>query len=402
MIDLDLYKRLFIHRTDVFAEQQESGNYYPVRRPITDDDIAEHLEGFASYGTYVIEPAPAWNPDLPTEWAQIAVSNTVKYIVFDLDTHDEAALEHLIKCCERFALSAHLDDPDARDSLLLERSGNKGWHVWMFLSAPVPARQVRAWIARDFPWEVSTPLEVFPKQDTVDEGGFGNLVKLPLGVHAVSGKKSEIVSVQGWPSVLEEIVPLDAGLVPAIAGPVTDGVVFHPTSSGVGQAALVPPSGRPAPGQGGSPSTPFPCIDLALYGPVGQGYRDRMIHRLALYLFSHGMAEDLAEEQCLRANENYDPPLPERDVRMKVRSAYRGRQRGAGCNTQDWLQDICPGPCDRVQVSGSAGALHRAQTGGSITVDVAERQYTEGKVRLKLSHPDADNKPTLIVSPNER
>lgn len=370
-MNLDLYKRLFLHRTDVFAEQQPDGAYYPVRRPITDDDIAEHLAGFASYGTYVIRPE----------------DQTVKYVLFDLDTHEESALERLKECCGRLALHVHPDDPDARESLLLERSGNKGWHVWMFFDAPLPARQVRAWLENAFypAWSQGCwPLEIFPKQDTVEAGAFGNLVKLPLGRHAVSGNFSEFVPVQGWASVIDEVVPLPAHLVPAAE-------VVAPSDEGDLR-------GRPAPQAGSAPSTPFPCIDLALNGPVGQGYRDRMIHRLALYLFSHGMAEDLAEEQCLRANTNYDPPLPERDVRLKVKSAYRGRQKGAGCNTQDWLRDICPGPCDLVRVAGSPGALHRAQTGSAVSVDVLDRTYSDGKVRLKLGHPDADNTPTLIVS----
>jgi Uncharacterized protein conserved in bacteria len=32
-------------------------------------------------------------------------------------------------------------------------------------------------------------LEIFPKQDQLTGKGFGNLVKLPLGIHRVTGKK---------------------------------------------------------------------------------------------------------------------------------------------------------------------------------------------------------------------
>ncbi len=377
---------LFCHRRDVFAEQQSSGQYFPVRRGLTEDDVAEHLAGYASYGTYVIRPIEV---DTDNGVAYLG-ANTVRYIVWDLDTHDQAHTDALRWLVEKmFKELCPGWDPAC---LLMESSGNKGVHVWLFLSAPLPARQVRAWVERDFfpGWRALgyKDLEVFPKQDTVDEGGYGNLVKLPFGVHAVTGNKSEPIVIQGWASSVSEVVPLDAALVP-VAPQAPDGAV-----GSVG--------GRPVQGTGGAPTTPFPCIDLALYGPVGKGYRDKMLHRLALYLFGHGMAEDLATEQCLRAAQNYDPPLPEREVRAKVKSAYRGRQRGAGCNTQDWLRDICPGPCDQAHMTTAPpGALHKAAVGSTISVDVVDRQYTDGKVRLKLSHPDSDNSPTLVVSSSD-
>ena len=40
-------------------------------------------------------------------------------------------------------------------------------------------------------------LEVFPKQDRLTGKGYGNLVKLPLGVHRVSGRRSRFVGPRG-------------------------------------------------------------------------------------------------------------------------------------------------------------------------------------------------------------
>lgn len=67
------------------------------------------------------------------------------------------------------------------------RSGN-GAHAWWFFSEPVPAR-----LARDFAsWLLTETLErrpevgldsydrLFPNQDTMPKGGFGNLIALPL------------------------------------------------------------------------------------------------------------------------------------------------------------------------------------------------------------------------------
>jgi hypothetical protein len=151
-LNLDLYKRLFIHRTDVFAKQHEGGAYTPVRRPITDEDIEEHLAGLWSIGTYTTEPT----------------DQTVKCVVFDLDTHDPETTEVLMECVERFVVSAGGNTT----SLLRETSGNKGTHVWLFFSEPVEAAKVRRWLARDFLplWSEASGgvgLEIFPKQDSV-------------------------------------------------------------------------------------------------------------------------------------------------------------------------------------------------------------------------------------------
>ena len=360
-LDLAKYRNLFVHRDDVFAEQQSSGAYFPVREPITDDDLAEHLAGLASYGVYVIRPS----------------DQTVKYVVFDLDTHDPDDLHNL--CC---AVVAMLPVEDYR-CLLLESSGSKGFHVWLFLSDPVPARRVRAWLVEQFfPVWGGTPIEVFPKQDAVEPGGYGNLVKLPLGVHAVSGKKSEFVPTQGWASGVEDVVPLDSRLVPAAGEP--------------GGATV--PAMRTAQGhQSDGPSSPFPCVDRILRDGVGEGYRDRAMFHLALYMYGHGIDQDLAEEACIRANEHFVPPLTEREVRQKVASAYRGRFASARCGS-DWLVDVCPGPCrDGWSVrQAQGGALKRADPGDTIEVEVV-RVTTSDRKRVTVSHPDADNQPTLVV-----
>jgi hypothetical protein len=52
-------------------------------------------------------------------------------------------------------------------------------------------------------------LEVFPKQDTISGKGLGNLVKLPLGVHRVIGKRSYFLPRPGR-DVWEDLAKLDS------------------------------------------------------------------------------------------------------------------------------------------------------------------------------------------------
>lgn len=360
----------------MFSEQQPSGAYFPVREPLSDDDLQEHLAGLASYGTYVIRPS----------------DQTVKYIVFDLDTHDDDVRAALLRQVEYLVANGGAADCKC---LLLETSGNKGYHVWLFLSDPLTASQVRAWWTKFFlaPWTTAAlqagfkgVLEIFPKQDTVETGGYGNLVKLPLGVHAVSKNKSELVPRQGWASSIDDVVPLDSRLVPAM--PAGEPVrASRPASSGAATGTR----------GGEGPSSPFPCIDRIQREGVGEGYRDRAMFHLALYYFGHGLDKDLATEMCLRSNAEFEPPLTEREVRDKVSSAYRGRFASAKCGS-DWLVDVCPGPCREGWSvrKAESGQLAKVDVGDSVDVEVVRITYADRK-RVTISHPDADNQPTLVL-----
>lgn len=374
-IDLSQYLDLFAHRRDVFAEQQESGIYLPVRRELTEDEVAEHLAGFASYGAYTTNPE----------------DNTVRFIMWDLDVHDDDALSTLCSGVSKMVMgTGHLDFT----CLLKESSGNKGTHVWLFLDKPTPAAKVRRWVQRDFlpgwteaaranGWPVA--IEVFPKQDEVQEGSFGNLVKLPFGQHRVSGRFSELLPHHGWAEAIHDVRPFPADLIPEVA----------PEEVGRPTRRLE----RSSVDTGGGPASRFPCVDQILYKGVGKGVRDNAMFHLALYLYGCAVPEDLAYETCVRANEHFDPPLTDREVEAKVKGAYSGRYTSARCGT-DWLAEICPGPCRTgwgVQADVSENLLRRAQVGQGIEVEVLRRVEDEGqRVRITVRHPDAQNTPTFV------
>jgi hypothetical protein len=79
-------------------------------------------------------------------------------------------------------------------SPVIEFSGGKGYHFWFLFSRPVPAaaaRRLLTGLAGAVSADLSAfSLEVFPKQDRLSGKGLGNLVKLPLGVHRMSGRRS--------------------------------------------------------------------------------------------------------------------------------------------------------------------------------------------------------------------
>lgn len=357
------YHALFVHRGDRYAVQQPNGAYLPVLAPFTVEEVAEHLAGIASYGLYTTNPE----------------GSTVHYVVFDTDNGD-ADLEHLCQCVESLVLSTAQGELDALQSLLLESSGRKGYHVWLFLSEPLPAAQVRSWLEASFwpAWGDRPRCEVFPKQDTVTVDSPGNLIKLPLGVHAVSGKKSEILGRIGWADGVLKVQPFNAGLVPQ-----TSSLPTRQTSY----------SSRPSSDLARA-TAPLACIDMVMHDGVGEGHRDQAMYSLALYLFRAGIDQDFAEQICLRANENFRPSLPESEVRRKVQSAYRGRFRGQSCSA---LRDICPGPCFGGRRQTSPYQTEILAPGQHMQVEIVEVSNQGSTQRVKVKHERSANTPTLVL-----
>ena len=100
---------------------------------------------------------------------------------------------------------------------LFENSGYKGRHFWVFLEEPETAgvlhlfgKLLLAWQTPHIP--AGLHLEYFPKQANLKGKGLGNLIKLPLGIHRCTGRRSELLDDQSQPLrepliVLRSVVP---------------------------------------------------------------------------------------------------------------------------------------------------------------------------------------------------
>lgn len=163
----------------------------PNRRflPVTDDVIRWHLSGHDAVGQPFVAGV---YPLLPDE--------TCFFLAVDFDKagwrEDAAAF---LEACQ------HLDLPAA-----IERSrSGKGAHVWFFFDEAIPAA-----LARRLGSHVLTETmerrpdigldsydRLFPNQDTMPQGGFGNLIALPL--QKASRKKDNTVFLDSsfvpWP-----------------------------------------------------------------------------------------------------------------------------------------------------------------------------------------------------------
>lgn len=184
------FMEFFSGREDCFARQwadkiEGRQGYVPVRRPFTQQDLEEHLAGRKTYGIYLLK-----------------ADATVRVAVLDMDLRKNFREEKpnredraLIRREGAYAMKRIRDmSESAGCAPLVEFSGGKGYHFWFIFDRPVPAARAKAWLSR-----IRDPLyrdlsafslEVFPKQGELSGKGMGNLVKLPLGVHRGTGKRS--------------------------------------------------------------------------------------------------------------------------------------------------------------------------------------------------------------------
>lgn len=222
MADLRLFLNLFQGREGVFARQWEGGQGYSPVRPegsINTDDIALHIHGAETYGIYPVRK-----------------DNTVKLICFDVDlpknfaeveedalVTDKSNLLPQVKNICTVAVDVLRRRSFTSRGILIEDTGGRGYHVWCFLESPIPAAN-----ARKFAYSILTKAkvqcEVFPKQDEVAEGEYGNLIKLPLGLHKkykrysklIDMTKGRILTIEDPFGHLNEIVTIPISIISEI------------------------------------------------------------------------------------------------------------------------------------------------------------------------------------------
>ena len=188
---IDLFRRLFRGRSDVYPvrwESQTSGRsgYAPACAnewragicekprikcgacshrsllPLTDAVIFDHLAGQCTVGVY-----------------PLLEDDTCHFLAVDFDEaewRDDARA--FARSCEELGVAVALE---------ISRSG-QGAHAWLFFANRVSARDARRLgtalishtCARTRQLKLNSYDRLFPNQDTMPKGGFGNLIALPL------------------------------------------------------------------------------------------------------------------------------------------------------------------------------------------------------------------------------
>jgi hypothetical protein len=171
--NIELYLQLFKGREDFFAEQGQDF-YFPVAKPLDEFYLLQHLEGDATYGLYVLNSKSCCHLicvdiDIPKGDIKGAdIADSVRKYGY-LRSKLEAVVD---------ALSIKLGIP--QESMLLEETGGRGYHIWVFTSAPLDGA-IAVGFGEALKRNLKFDVEFFPKQGSLNENRkYGNLIKLPL------------------------------------------------------------------------------------------------------------------------------------------------------------------------------------------------------------------------------
>ena len=212
---IELFMSLFRGRTDVYAQRcfskkYKSSYYVPACKnewirglcdkgrikckncdkreflPLTKDVIDSHLRNQVENGTGVVGVYPL----LPDE--------TCLFLAIDFDEENwEKDIAIFRSVCEELRVPSAIER---------SRSGN-GAHAWLFFDEPVPAISARKLgdslltkaMSHRHEIKFTSYDRMFPNQDFMPKGGFGNLIALPLQGWARKSGNSEFIDEKFQP-----------------------------------------------------------------------------------------------------------------------------------------------------------------------------------------------------------
>ncbi|MFA0783435.1 CRISPR-associated primase-polymerase type A1 [Fervidibacter sacchari] len=319
---IGLYRERFLGRPDVFARYwQTKGRkgYAPVRRPVSDEELVAHLQGQIVLGTYLLHP-----------------DGTTKALVIDIDGPESS------KAGQRAAFQVAMQMVAAlqREGItpLWEDSGGKGYHLWLCFSESVPASAIRQWAVRwvdQFrPFPEGVLVEIFPKQDYLAKGALGSLIRLPLGYHPDTGRKSHWLTLEGQPSkddwsILAETLPINPQTL------LSD--ERQPKSGKLDEFS----QDLPEPPELIAPMVKGCALIWGLVQKAKQMHHLRHVERLAL-LYTLGHCGEVGQtylHQVIALCSNYNPRITERWI-QRLDEGHRPIR----CSTlREWLKDLLPG-----------------------------------------------------------
>ncbi|MBL7046552.1 MAG: hypothetical protein ISR95_02820 [Candidatus Marinimicrobia bacterium] len=185
-----------VTRSNTYALQQLNGSYL---RQDSDLTLQIYQDDSHTVGAYLI-----------------GLDGMVKSGVIDIDINKEALRSY----------PREIFDPLLKEQTLLiqsvlkakgfstviEDSGNKGYHLWIFMEEPVPAEDMLHTLQSmksEFTLvDDRLHYELFPKQGGLKRSPFGNLIKLPIQYHRVSQRRCMFVD-QNFEIIIPETLPLN-------------------------------------------------------------------------------------------------------------------------------------------------------------------------------------------------
>jgi len=300
---INLFKKRFVHRYDCYPQQytNNGGGYVLRKEKVTDQIILSHLKGKITIGLY-------GSPQSTTKW-----------ICIDIDTTEPAAVREVQNHARRFNIP-----------YLTEFSGQKGYHVWTFFHKPYPNN-----IARTLANAYSCGHEVFPKQDHIQPGKIGNLVKAPLGKHQKTNKWCTFLDKNLEPEKNQYATLYD---IPAINPIKTLQTHLPETLKTINDK-------KPDKKENQNPTEIIKipilkdCIQNAIQTGTTKGKRNQTAHIIATELRNTGITKVQAENIISHLwNRRNTPPLDSKEIEAIINAAFNEKEYTYGCRENGGLQ----------------------------------------------------------------
>jgi len=291
----------FVHVTEPFAEQvfihkQKRYEFRPVRvgndyMSMTKGHVKNHLIGNITLGVYTTRS-----------------DQTAKWLCLDVDDTDTELVRRLVQ---------RVEDRFGPNTCLVEFSGTKGYHIWLFFDEPKSVKTVVA-LGRLLTKDVC--VEIYPKQSEID--GIGNLVKLPLGIQKKTGERCWFVDPETFESFSNQWEPLMNVRLISYLG-------YFPEEPK--QTIKLYNDG-------------LPCFGSMMDEGLEEGVRDVGLFKLGCYWRKSGIPIDMAINLAHMVNGKSTRPFSDELVEEKIESAYSRPYSQFPCQEQ-LLDRYCSSSC---------------------------------------------------------
>jgi RNA-directed DNA polymerase len=219
--EMERFLKLFRGREDTYARQSNDNGktrFTPCAGPLTPELVHDHLSGRETLATYlirqdgmvrhlVLDMDLAASPGRPAAQSQASASELEGVVRFAAE---------LQRICREIGLPATLED-----------SGRRGRHLWIFFAEPVAPDRARRLghllaLRAGFP-RPGIRLEILPRHSDWPGPELGDAVKLPLGVHPLTGRRCFFLDAAGEPipdvlAALERVRTLPSARVEELIG----------------------------------------------------------------------------------------------------------------------------------------------------------------------------------------
>ena len=303
-----LLQERFSGRTECYG----AGSGACVKRPLTKSVFLQHITGRERIGVYLLR-----------------MDGRTGALAVDVDSCNLLiAIEYCARC-GHYGFTAHI-----------ERSKSKGYHIWWIFDELVPAWKARL-VANHVLDECDLlgSVEVFPKQDFLRPGGYGNYINMPMyGRDARDGRTVFLDPKTGYAPHSDQWAFLSS--VERISESELDEIIELNDLDRPSPAQVVEREDEAVSGYQGQG---LPCFATMTREGVDEGMRNEAALRLSVNLYRTGIPKDLALLMLKEWNMRNRPPLETTELEKAVSSGYLGIY-GYGCFSR-LIQRYCDHSC---------------------------------------------------------